>query len=105
MKAALTQAQTVVIKPPATRERELEAGRIDVFMTDFPYSRRLLSSTDWARLITPLTPFNVLPYGYAVKPGDEGWLAVIDGFVSRIKRDGRLRTAAVRHGLLPIVVN
>jgi cyclohexadienyl dehydratase len=105
MKASLAQADMVVVKPPATRERELEAGRIDVFMTDFPYSRRLLSSADWARLIAPPTPFNVLPYGYAVKPGDDAWLATIDAFVSRIKRDGRLRAAATRHGLLPIVVS
>lgn len=105
MKAKLTQAQMVVIKPPQTRERELEAGRIDVFMTDFPYSRRLLSNADWAKLIAPPAPFSVLPYGYAVKPGDEAWLAVIDGFVARIKKDGRLRAAATRHGLLPIVVN
>jgi ABC-type amino acid transport substrate-binding protein len=105
MKAKLTQAQMVVIKPPQTRERELEAGRIDVFMTDFPYSRRLLSNADWAKLIAPPTPFSVLPYGYAVKPGDEAWLAVIDGFVARIKKDRRLRAAAARHGLLPIVVN
>lgn len=105
MKAKLTQAEMLVIKPPQTRERELEAGRIDVFMTDFPYSRRLLSNADWAKLIVPPTPFSVLPYGYAVKPGDEAWLAVIDGFVARIKKDGRLRTAATRHGLLPIVVN
>lgn len=105
MKAKLAQAQMVVIKPPQTRERELEAGRIDVFMTDFPYSRSLLSNADWAKLIAPPTPFSVLPYGYAVKPGDEAWLAVIDGFVTRIKKDGRLRAAAARHGLLPIVVN
>src|SRR3990167_2966051 len=83
MKAKLTQAEMLVIKPPQTRERELEAGRIDVFMTDFPYSRRLLSNADWAKLIAPPTPFSVLPYGYAVKPGDEAWLAVIDGFVDR----------------------
>ncbi|OYQ40475.1 amino acid ABC transporter substrate-binding protein [Rhodoferax sp. TH121] len=105
MKAKLTQAQMVVIKPPQTRERELEAGRIDVFMTDFPYSRRLLSNADWAKLIEPPMPFSVLPYGYAVKPGDDAWLAVVDGFVARIKKDGRLRAAATRHGLLPIVVN
>ena len=43
--------------PPAdTRERELEAGRVDVFMTDYPYSRRLLDNADWARLVAPPTP-------------------------------------------------
>jgi cyclohexadienyl dehydratase len=104
MAAALKQATMVVIKPPATRERELEAGRVDVFMTDYPYSRRLLDNADWAALVSPPAQFHALPYAYAVKQGDEAWLAVVDEFVSRIKRDGRLEAAAKRHGLSPIVV-
>lgn len=104
MSAALKQATLVVVKPPATRERELESGRVDVFMTDYPYSRRLLDNADWAALIAPPTPFHVLPYAYAVKQGDEAWLARVDEFVARIKRDGRLQAAAARHGLAGIVV-
>ncbi|BDT67620.1 L-cystine-binding protein FliY [Comamonadaceae bacterium OS-1] len=104
MRAQLQQAQMVVVKPPATRERELEAGRIDVFMTDYPYSRRLLDNADWARLLTPPAPFSVLPYGYAVKLGDDAWWGQIDAFVARIQRDGRLASAAKRHGLSAIVV-
>ncbi len=104
MTAALKQAKIVVVKPPATRERELEAGRVDVFMTDYPYSRRLLDNADWATLIAPPAPFHVLPYAYAVKPGDDEWLATLDAFVQRIKRDGRLDAAAKRYGLGAIVV-
>lgn len=104
MAAALKQATLVVVKPPATRERELEAGRVDVFMTDYPYSRRLLDNADWATLVAPPAPFNVLPYAYAVKPGDDAWLGVVDEFVANIKRDGRLDAAARRHGLGAIVV-
>jgi len=104
MAAALKQATMVVVKPPATRERELESGRVDVFMTDFPYSRRLLDNADWATLVSPSKPFHVLPYAYAVKQGDDAWLAQVDEFVARIKRDGRLEAAAKRHGLAPIVV-
>jgi cyclohexadienyl dehydratase len=103
MAAALKQARLVKISPPASRERELEAGRIDVFMTDYPYSRRLLDNADWAALISPPQPFHVLPYAYAVKPGDAEWLAQVDGFVGRIQRDGRLEAAASRHGLSAIV--
>nr|WP_145545448.1 ABC transporter substrate-binding protein [Variovorax boronicumulans] len=103
MAAELKQAQLVRVKPPATRELELEAGRIDVFMTDYPYSRRLLDNADWARLIAPTKPFHVLPYAYAVRPGDDAWFAAIDGFVARIKRDGTLAQAARRHGLADIV--
>ena len=104
MAAALKQAKMVVIKPPVTREQELEAGRVDVFMTDYPYSRRLLDNADWARLIAPPKPFFVLPYAYAVKPGDEAWLKRVDDFVAAIKRDGRLEAAAKRNGLAEIVV-
>ena len=104
MEQRLKHAQLVRVKLPATRERELVAGRVDVFMTDYPYSRRLLDNADWARLIAPPEPFSVLPYAYAVKPGDAQWLAVVDEFVSRIKKDGRLNNAASKHGLGPIVV-
>jgi cyclohexadienyl dehydratase len=104
MQAQLKQAQLVVVKPPATRARELEAGRVDVFMTDYPYSRRLLDNADWARLLSPPKPFSVLPYGYAVKPGDDAWWRQVDTFVERIQRDGRLELAAKRHGLSAIIV-
>ncbi len=103
MATALKQARLARISPPATRERELEAGRVDVFMTDYPYSRRLLDNADWARLISPPQPFHVLPYAYAVKPGDDTWLAEVDNFVARIQRDGRLEAAAQKHGLSAIV--
>jgi len=104
MAAALKQARLVVIRPPLTREQELEAGRVDVFMTDYPYSRRLLDNADWARLIAPPKPFHMLPYAYAVKPGDDAWLQRVDDFVAAIKRDGRLDTAARHHGLTEVVV-
>jgi len=103
MAGALRQATLVVVKPPDTRERELEAGRVDAFMTDYPYSRRLLDGADWARLVTPPAAFYVMPYAYAVRPGDSAWLTVVDEFVARVQRDGRLKAAAERHGLGAIV--
>ena len=103
MASALRHARIVRVSPPATRERELEAGRVDVFMTDYPYSRRLLDNTDWARLVSPPAPFHVLPYAYAVRHGNDDWWQAVDRFVERIQRDGRLTAAARQHGLLPIV--
>ncbi|RVT87679.1 amino acid ABC transporter substrate-binding protein [Inhella crocodyli] len=105
MRERLKKAEMVVIKPPQTREQELEAGRIDVFMTDYPYSRRLLDSADWARLVAPEKPFFVLPYAYAVKPGDDEWLKTVNAFVQRIKKDGRLQAAAQKAGLSAIVIS
>ena len=104
MAAELKKAKLVVLKPPQTREQELEAGRVDVFMTDYPYSRRLLDNADWARLVSPTQAFHLLPYAYPVKPGDDAWLARVDEFVAAIKRDGRLEAAAKRNGLAEIVV-
>lgn len=105
MGQALKQAKMVVVSPPETRERELEAGRVDVFMTDYPYSRRLLDNADWAKLIAPPRPFHVLPYAYATRLNDPEWLSRLDEFVAAIKRDGRLKAAATRYGLSSIVVN
>lgn len=104
MAESLRRARLRVIRPPLSRERELEAGRIDVFMTDYPYSRRLLDNADWARLVAPPQPFHVLPYAYAVKPGDEAWLQTLNRFVASVQQDGRLAAAARRHGLTDIVV-
>ncbi|MDX2103314.1 MAG: amino acid ABC transporter substrate-binding protein [Alphaproteobacteria bacterium] len=104
MRESLKQASLLVVQPPATREAEVEAGRADVFMTDFPYTRRVFAFHDWARLIEPPAPFYLTRYGYAVRKGDAEWLARVDSFVTAIKRDGRLMTAATRFGLDPIVV-
>lgn len=104
MAELLKHAKVVTVTPPATRERELEGGRVDVFMTDYPYSRRLLDNADWARLVAPPQPVHVLPYAYAAKPGDEAWLKALDDFVARIQRDGRLDAAASRNGLREIVI-
>jgi ABC-type amino acid transport substrate-binding protein len=104
MKEALKRATLVSVRPPATRERELEAGRVDVFMTDYPYSRRLLDNADWATLITPPSRFFVLPYAYAVRPGDLAWLQTLDEFVQRVQQDGRLEQIARKHGLSEVVV-
>lgn len=104
MTASPKQAKLVSVKPPATRERELEAGRVDVFMTDRPASRCLLDDADRAMPIAPPQPFHVLPYGCAVEPGDDAWLDAVDRFGQRIQQDGRLDAAARRHRLAAIVV-
>lgn len=105
MRQRLRHAGLVSIQPPQTRERELIAGRVDVFMTDYPYGRALIENTEWAALLTPPTPFHVLPYAHASKPGDAEWRATLNAFVARIRQDGRLDAAARRHGLESIVLH
>jgi ABC-type amino acid transport substrate-binding protein len=104
MKATLKHAELMSVKLPDTRERELQAGRADVFMTDYPYSRRVLDNADWARVMGPVQPVHPVNYAYAVAPGDDAWLARLDRFVSDARRDGRLMAAARRFKLEPIVV-
>ena len=97
MRDALKQARMVVISPPATREQELEAGRVDVFMTDYPYSRRLLDNADWARLVAPQRPFFVLPYAYAVKQRR----CALAGAAGRVRRRHQARRPPARRGAPP----
>ena len=104
MKTKLRAARLVVTATPQGREQEVESGRADVFMTDYPFSRRMLETTDWARLIAPPGEYHKVSYAYAVAPGDDGWHARMEQFVARIKQDGRLLEAAKRHKLDPIVV-
>lgn len=104
MKEKLKAAQLLVLDTPFAREQEVQSGRADVFMTDYPYSQRFLANADWARLVSPSSTYHITPYAYAMLPGDDAWHARIERFVAAIKRDGRLMASAKRHKLDPIVV-
>jgi cyclohexadienyl dehydratase len=93
----------LVLDTPFAREQEVQSGRADVFVTDYPYSQRFLANADWARLISPPTAYHLTPYAYAMVPGDDPWHSRIERFVAAIKRDGRLLEAARRHQLEAIV--
>jgi ABC-type amino acid transport substrate-binding protein len=103
MKSKLKAAQLLVLDTPFAREQEVQSGRADVFMTDYPYSQRFMANADWARLVAPPGRYHITPYAYAVKPGDDAWHARLEQFVSDIKRDGRLLASAKNHKLDPIV--
>lgn len=103
MKEKLKAAELRVLDSPHAREQEVQSGRADVFMTDFPFSRRMLDNSDWARLVAPPTTYHITPYAWAMKPGDERFHARVEKFLVDIKRDGRLLAAAKRYGLDPIV--
>lgn len=103
MRDYLNNAELAVVNSFKAREQEVQSGRADVFMTDYPYGKRMALLTNWARLLAPAKPLASTPYGYAVAKGDEQWRRTVDDFVSQVKADGRLKTAAARHGLSPIV--
>ena len=104
MRERLKNAQLIAPATPQAREQEVQSGRADVFITDFPYSRRMLETTDWARLVSPSSTYHITSYAWAVKPGDDAWHARLEQFMQAIKRDGRLLAAARKHKLDSIVV-
>jgi ABC-type amino acid transport substrate-binding protein len=103
MRAKLKQAELLVVDTPAAREQEVQSGRADVFMTDFPFSRRMLDNSDWARLVAPTEVYHITPYAWAMRPGDDRFHARVERALADMKRDGRLLANAKRHGLDPIV--
>jgi ABC-type amino acid transport substrate-binding protein len=103
MAGSLRHAELLVVRPPATREAELLAGRADVFMTDYPYSRRVAAMQDWAVVIAPPDRFGETPYAWAAPLDEPEWLRELDGFLQAARADGTLARAAARHRLTPIV--
>lgn len=103
MRERLRAAELRVVDTPAAREQEVQSGRADVFMTDYPFSRRMLDQSDWARLIAPAGSFHITPYAWAMAPGDDRFHARVEQVLAAMRRDGRLLANARRHGLEPIV--
>ena len=89
----------LVVKPPQSRENEVESGRADAFMTDYPYGKRMLDMTGWARMVAPPRSFHLTDYAYALAPGDASLKERVDRFMDGIKADGRLRQFARKHRL------
>ena len=104
MRDTLKQAELLVIAAPDSREDALLSGRADVFISDYPYSRRVLDFMRWAAVVRPEIPVFPVSYAYAVAPNDDAWFDRMQGFVTAIKSDGRLRDAARQHRLTEIVV-
>ena len=104
MAQRLKHATLRVLDTPQAREQEVQAGRIDAFTADYPYTRRLVDNSDWARLLAPPTPFHVTPYAWAVWPGDDAFLARVDTVLAAMKRDGRLAANARRYGLEQVLI-
>ena len=104
MRRSLRHASLVVVAPPQTREAEVESGRADAFMTDYPYSKRMLDMTGWARVLAPPQAFHQTDYAYALAPGDNSLLARVDRFMERLEADGKLARYAARHGLSTILL-
>lgn len=104
MRDKLKAATLKVFDTPQAREQEVESGRADVFMTDYPFSRRMLKTTDWARVVKPDGVYHITPYAWAMRPGDDRWHGRVEQYLLQARRNGELKAAAERHDLLPIAL-
>lgn len=104
MREKLKQAILLVTATPQGREEEVQSGRADVFMTDFPFSRRMLETTDWARLVAPVSTYHMTSYAYAMQKGDDPWFERVERFMAESRRNGQLMAAIHRYKLDPIAV-
>jgi ABC-type amino acid transport substrate-binding protein len=105
MQSTIRHARLLIVKPPMTREVEVESGRADAFMTDFPYGQRMLDMTDWARLVAPAKSFHLTDYGYAVAPGEHALLSRVNQFIGKLSANGRMREIARKYKLEPILIS
>jgi ABC-type amino acid transport substrate-binding protein len=103
MKEKLKNATLLVVENMHAREQEVIAGRADVFMSDYPFAKRMLATTDWAKLIMPETTYHITPYAWALAYGDDKFYNRIEQFIQDIKKDGRLLHLAKKNALEPIV--
>lgn len=104
MTKSLKKARLVKVQAPGTREQEVLSGRADAFMTDYPYSLRMIDLTDWAAVIPAPGNMPTTEYAYAFAKGENSLLLRVDAFLSAVKKDGRLLQYAKQHNLEPIVV-
>lgn len=104
MRKSLKQATLKILDTPQAREQEVQSGRADVFMTDYPFSQRLLQTSDWARLVHPAGTVHLTPYAWAMRLEDDDWADHADQYLQKIQGNGVLKRAAERHGLFPIAV-
>lgn len=102
MRDYLKKGELVVVAPPASRESELVANRVEVIMTDYPTAIKVTAEFDWARTVEPTETLRLTPYAYVVPHGDQIWLNYVNLFVKTIKLDGRLKHFAEKNKLGPI---
>jgi ABC-type amino acid transport substrate-binding protein len=102
MKKKLQNAKLLVVNNYKAREVEVKAGRADVFMTDYPFGKRMLATTNWAKLIIPESTYHMTPYAWAMDYGNEKFYKRVEKFIEDIKKDGRLLKYAKKNGLEPI---
>ena len=104
MRKHLKHARLLALDRPGAREDAVLSGRADVFMTDYPYAQRMRFQHEWAEIVAPPEPLAPTNYGFAIRKGQDAWLARVNQFIEAARKDGRIEAAAARHNLEPIVL-
>lgn len=104
MRETLRGAELLVVRPPASREAEVLSGRADAFMSDFAYTRGMLSAHGWARVLEPPARLGDTLFAYAVARHERAWLEEVNLFLAAAKTDGLLARLGARYGLQPVLV-
>lgn len=104
IKQTFQHASVSVVDSFKAREQEVLSGRADVFMTDYPYGKRMTALTQWAVLFAPQAPLAKTFYAYAVPKGEMDWLKEVDDFLVTMKKTNKLYQSAEKNGLSEIVV-
>lgn len=105
MQSHLTKAKLLIVDSLRAREQEVESGRADVFMSDYPFGMKMVKEHSWARIVKPTHSFHIVPYGWAIHQDEERFLARIEAFIAHIKQDGRLQKIGEKHLLSPILLS
>lgn len=103
MKKKLKNATLLVSKSFKDRGQAVQSGRADVFMTDYPFGKRMLAQTSWAKLIMPEKTYHKTPYAWVMNYGNTEFYNRVEKFITDIKSDGRLLKYAQKNKLEPIV--
>ncbi|MGB0694669.1 MAG: substrate-binding periplasmic protein [Rhodospirillaceae bacterium] len=104
MRESLSAAELMVVDDFKAREQEVRSGRADVFMTDYPYGRRQVELTGWAKMLSPPETLAPTDYAFAVPKDEPVWLERVNSFVAKVKADGTLRSLGETYNLTPIVL-
>ncbi|MGB3752098.1 MAG: ABC transporter substrate-binding protein [Arcobacteraceae bacterium] len=102
MKEKLHNADLLVVTNNG-RAEEVKAGRADLFMADYPFGKRMLTQTNWAKLIVPKEIYHMTPYAWTMAYGNDKFYNRVEKFIDDIKKDGRLLHFAQKNGLESII--
>ena len=99
----LKNAKIVAVAPPASTQAELMSQRVDAMTTDYPASIKVNAQFDWS--VTIVGPRKASPSRPTptYKPGRPDLAQLRQPFCQNIKLDGRLKAAAEKNKLGPIV--